>query len=54
MKFGQLMEYNINIFFEQSYTKCGEESFPRLFFGAQILKKKKKKKNFQTAKVRYQ
>ena len=30
MKFGQLIEYNMrNIFVEKSYTKCGEETFPR-------------------------
>ena len=33
MKFGQLIEYNlINIFLEESYTKCGEETIPRSFF----------------------
>ena len=33
MKFGQLIEYNlINIFPEESYTKCGGETIPRSFF----------------------
>ena len=33
MKFGQLIEYNlINIFLEESYTKCGGETIPRSFF----------------------
>ena len=32
MKFAQLIEYNMrNIFLEKSYTKYGEETFPRLF-----------------------
>ena len=32
MKFGQPNEFNMrNIFVEKSYTKCGEEAFPRLF-----------------------
>ena len=32
MKFGQLIEYYLrNIFFEESYTKCSEETIPRLF-----------------------
>ena len=33
MKFGQLTEYNMkNILLEKSYTKCGRETTPRLFF----------------------
>ena len=33
MKFGHLIEYNMrNIFLEKSYTKCGGETSPRLFF----------------------
>ena len=34
MKFGQLIEYNIehNIFLEKSYAKCGEEASPRPFY----------------------
>ena len=32
MKFGQLIEYNMrNIFFEKSYTKCGENTISRPF-----------------------
>ena len=32
MKFGQLLEYNMNKFFiEKSYTKCGGETIPRPF-----------------------
>ena len=32
MKFGQLTEYSMrNIFLEESYTKCGKETIPRLF-----------------------
>ena len=32
MKFGQLIEYNMEInFLEKSYTKCGRKTFPRLF-----------------------
>ena len=32
MKFGQLIEYNMqNIFFEKSFTKCGGETIPRPF-----------------------
>ena len=32
MKPCQLVEYNFrNIFLEKSYTKCGEETFPRPF-----------------------
>ena len=32
IKFGQLIEYNMrNIFFEKSYTKCGEEAISRSF-----------------------
>ena len=31
MKFGQLIEYNGNIFFEKSYTKCGKDTTPRPF-----------------------
>ena len=31
MKFGQLIEYNIrDIFLEESFTKCGGETIPRL------------------------
>ena len=31
MKFGQLIEYNLrNIFLEESYTKYGGETIPRL------------------------
>ena len=31
MKFGQLLEYNMrNIFLQNSYTKCGGETRPRL------------------------
>ena len=30
MKFGQLIEYNMNIFVEKSYTKCAGETIPRL------------------------
>ena len=38
MKFGQLIEYNLrNIFLEKSYTKCGRETIPRLFFTKQKL-----------------
>ena len=29
MKFGQLIEYNINIFVEKSNTKCAGETIPR-------------------------
>ena len=29
MKFGQLIEYNMNIFVEKSYTKCAGETIPR-------------------------
>ena len=33
MKFGQLIEYNKrNIFLEKSYTNCGGQTIPRLFF----------------------
>ena len=32
MKFGQLMEYNRNIFLEKSCKKCGIEISPRPFF----------------------
>ena len=33
VKFGHLLEYNMrNIFLENSYSKCGEETIPRLFF----------------------
>ena len=31
MKFGQLFEYNRNIFTEKSYTKCVGEASPRPF-----------------------
>ena len=32
MKLGWLIEYNVrNIFLEKSYTKCGEQTIPRLF-----------------------
>ena len=32
IKFGQLKEYNMgNFFLENSYTKCGRETIPRLF-----------------------
>ena len=32
MKFGQLIAYNMrNIFLENSYTKCCEETIPKLF-----------------------
>ena len=32
MKYGQLIEYRmINIFLENSYTKCGRENIPRPF-----------------------
>ena len=32
IKFGQLIQYNLrNIFFEKSFTKCGEETIPRPF-----------------------
>ena len=31
MKFGQLLEYNRNIFLEKSFTKCGGENIPRPF-----------------------
>ena len=32
IKFGQLMKYNMrHIFLEESYTKCGGETIPRLF-----------------------
>ena len=32
MKFGQLVEYNMkNIFLENSYAKCGGETFSRPF-----------------------
>ena len=32
MKFGQLIERNMRkIFLEKTYTKCGGETFPRLF-----------------------
>ena len=38
MKFGELIEYNLrNIFLEKSYTKCGGETIPRLFFTKQKL-----------------
>ena len=34
MKIGQLIEYNLrNIFFENSYTKCGGETTARPFSG---------------------
>ena len=34
MKFGQLIEYNMeSIFLEKSYTKCGGKTFPRPFSG---------------------
>ena len=33
MKFGQLIKYNMRIIFlEKSYTKCGGETIPRLFW----------------------
>ena len=32
MKFGQWIKYNRNIFLEKSYTKCGGEASPRLFY----------------------
>ena len=33
MTFGLLIEYNMrDIFVEKSYTKCGGETIPRLFF----------------------
>ena len=32
MKFGQLTEYNIIIFLEKSYTKCGSEASLRPFY----------------------
>ena len=32
VKFGQLIEYNMNIFLEKSYTKCGRETSPRSFY----------------------
>ena len=33
MKFGRLIEYNMtNVFLDKSYTKCGGEASPRLFF----------------------
>ena len=33
MKFGQLIEYNMrNIFAENSYAKCGEETIPGSFY----------------------
>ena len=33
MKFGQLIKHNMtNIFLGKSYTKCGRETIPRLFF----------------------
>ena len=39
MKFGQLTEYNmINIFFENSYTKCCDETSFRLFSQKSNLK----------------
>ena len=28
-KFGQLIEYDMNIFVEKSYIKCAEETIPR-------------------------
>ena len=32
MKFGQLIEYKMkNNFIKKSYTKCGGETYPRLF-----------------------
>ena len=31
MKFGQLIEYNMNIFLEKSYIKCDEETIPKPF-----------------------
>ena len=31
MKFGNLIEYNRNIFLEESYTQCGKETLPRPF-----------------------
>ena len=32
MKVGQLIDYDMkNIFLENSYTKCGRETSPRLF-----------------------
>ena len=32
MKLGWLIEYNVrNIFLEKLYTKCGEQTIPRLF-----------------------
>ena len=33
MKFGQLIEYYINIILEKSYTKCDGETSPRPFPG---------------------
>ena len=33
MKFGELIEYNMRkIFLEKSYTKCGGQTIPRLFY----------------------
>ena len=33
IKFGPLIEHNMrNIFVEKSYTKCGGETIPRLFY----------------------
>ena len=31
MKFGQLIEYDINTFLEKSNAKCGGETIPRPF-----------------------
>ena len=32
-EFGQLLEYNLrNVFLEESYKKCDEETIPRPFF----------------------
>ena len=32
IKFGHLIEYNINIFLEKPYSKCGGEASPRPFY----------------------
>ena len=38
MKFGQLIEYNMNdIFLQKSYTEYGRETSPRPFFEKLIL-----------------
>ena len=38
MKFGQLIEYDMNdIFPQKSYTECGRETSPRPFFEKLIL-----------------